>query len=103
MEKEKQARLQAAGWRVGTPQEFLNLTEVDEIFIEIKLALATTLKQHRIHQQLSQVAAARRLHSSQSRLAKMEQADKSVSVDLLIRSILKLGGTRERVAEALRG
>jgi predicted XRE-type DNA-binding protein len=50
---------------------------------------------------LSQVEAAQRLHSSQSRVAKMEAADRSVSVDLLLRSLLRLGGTRERMVAAL--
>lgn len=101
MDKAKQTKLEAAGWVVGTPKEFLNLSNEDETFIEIKVALAVTLRQRRIEQHLSQVTAAKRLHSSQSRVAKMELADKSVSLDLLIRSILGLGGTREMLAAAL--
>jgi predicted transcriptional regulator len=85
MDKEKQAKLEAAGWVVGTP----------------KVALAATLRERRVGQHLSQVEAAKRLHSSQSRVAKMELADKTVTVDLLIRSILGLGGTREMVAAAI--
>ena len=101
MDKAKQAKLEAAGWVVGAPKEFLELSTEDEIFIEIRVALAAMLRQRRVEQQLSQVAAAKRLHSSQSRVAKMELADKSVSMDLLIRSILGLGGTREMVAAAI--
>lgn len=101
MEKSKQARLVAAGWAVSTPKEFLGLTEEEEVFIEVKLALANALKMQRVERHLSQVEAARRLHSSQSRVAKMEAADKSVSVDLILRSLLKLGGTRAEVAAAL--
>lgn len=101
MDKAKRAKLEAAGWAVGTPKEFLNLSTEDEAFIEMKVALAGTLRQRRVDQHLSQVAAAKRLQSSQSRVAKMELADKTVTVDLLIRSILKLGGTREMVAAAL--
>ena len=37
--------------------------------------------------------------SSQSRVAKMEAADASVSVDLLIRSLLKLGAARKDLAK----
>lgn len=101
MDKAKQAKLEAAGWAVGTPKAFLNLSNEDETFIEMKVALAAALRQSRVAQHLSQVAAAKRLQSSQSRVAKMELADKTVTVDLLIRSILKLGGTREMVAAAL--
>ena len=101
MDKGKRSKLDAAGWSVGTPKEFLNLSSEDEAFIEMKVALAATLRQRRVDQHLSQVAVAKRLRSSQSRVAKMELADKTVTVDLLIRSILKLGGTREMVAAAL--
>lgn len=45
----------------------------------------------------AKLEAAKRLHSSQSRVAKMEAADKSVSVGLLLRS----GGTRGMMAAAL--
>ena len=101
MDKLKRAKLEAAGWVVGTPKEFLNLSDEDEAFIEMKVALAATLRQQRAEQHLSQVAVAKLLQSSQSRVAKMELADKTVTVDLLIRSILKMGGTRETVVAAL--
>ena len=97
----ERAKLEAAGWTVGTPKDFLNLTTDEEIFIDMKVALAATLRKRRLYLHMSQVAAAKRLQSSQSRVAKMELADKTVTVDLLIRSILRLGGTREMVAAAL--
>jgi predicted XRE-type DNA-binding protein len=100
MDKTKRLKLEAAGWTVASPKEFLNLSEEDATFIEIKVALASALKTRRVDQHLSQTEAAKRLHSSQSRVAKMEAADRSVSVDLLLRSILKLGGTREMMATA---
>lgn len=101
MDKARRAKLEAAGWAVGTPTDFLNLSSEDEAFIDMKVALAATLRRLRMEQHLTQLAAANRLQSSQSRVAKMERADKTVTVDLLIRSILKLGGTRETVAAAL--
>jgi hypothetical protein len=101
MNKAKESKLVAAGWAVGTPVDFLHLSVDEEIFIDLKLALAATLRQRRLDQHLSQIAVAKRLQSSQSRVAKMELADKTVTVDLLIRSILRLGGTREMVAAAL--
>lgn len=101
MDKEKRAKLEAAGWAVGTPTGFLNLSAADEAFIDMKVVLAATLRKQRVEKHLSQVAAAKQLQSSQSRVAKMELADKTVTVDLLIRSILRLGGTREMVAAAL--
>lgn len=102
MDKAKRAKLEAAGWAVSTPKEFLGLSDEDAVFIEVKVALAAALRGLRVEQAMSQVDVARRLHSSQSRVAKMEAADKSVSVDLLLRSFLRMGGTRERMVAALR-
>ena len=103
MEKSKREKLEADGWVVSTTREFLALSDEDVAFIEVKLALAAALKAQRIEQSLSQVEAAKRLHSSQSRLAKMEAADPSVTVDLLMKSFLKLGGTRREMVAALGG
>jgi len=44
---------------------------------------------------------ARKLGSSQSRVAKMEAGDPSVTVDLLIRSLLTLGATTKTVARTI--
>ena len=101
MDKAKQDKLELAGWAVSTPKAFLKLSDEDAAFIEVKVALATALRALRQNQDLSQVQAAKRLHSSQSRVAKMEAADPSVSVDLLLRSFLRLGGTRETMVAAL--
>ena len=101
MDKHKQARLEAAGWAVSDTSDFLALTEEDAAFIEVKVALALALKGLRTGQALSQAEAAKRLHSSQSRVARMEVADRSVTVDLLLRSFLRLGGTRETLLTAL--
>jgi len=101
MDKAKQAKLEAAGWTVATPKAFLGLSEAEAAFIEVKVALAAVLRRQRTSCHLSQVEAAKQLHSSQSRVAKMEAADPSVSVDLLLRAILKLGGNRRALAEAL--
>jgi predicted XRE-type DNA-binding protein len=101
MDNTKRAKLEAAGWAVSTPKAFLELSDEDAAFIEVKVALAAALRALRTGQALSQVEAARRLHSSQSRVAKMEAADQSVSLDLLLRSFLRLGGTRKDMVAAL--
>jgi hypothetical protein len=102
MEKQKRARLKAAGWTVGTPREFLELSDEDAAFVEFKLALGKTLQALRKAQELSQLEVARRLRSSQSRVAKMEASDPSVSVDLLVRSLFRLGAQPDDIAKALR-
>lgn len=36
MEKRKRAKLRAAGWTVGTPREFLRLSDEEVAFVEFK-------------------------------------------------------------------
>lgn len=91
MNKEKKARLEAAGWRMVTVQEFLGLSDEEMAYIEIRLALSTQLKKRRAAKRISQARLASLLSSSQSRVAKMEAGDSSVSLDLLIRSLLATG------------
>ena len=67
----------------------------------MKRALSDKLKQERVKKNLSQVEFARMIASSQSRVAKMEAADSSVSIDLLLKSLLALGVPKEKVAQVL--
>ena len=99
MDKKKERELEAAGWRIGTPAEFLGLSEDEATFIEMKLSLAEGLRAIRLEESLTQDEVATLVGSSQSRVAKMEAADPSVTVDLLVRTLLRLGAGRERVAE----
>jgi len=91
MDRTKRRRLEAKGWKVGTTQEFLGLTPEESALIELKLQLAETVRHKRKSLKMTQIALARRLKSSQSRVAKIEAGDPSVSVDLLVRSLLALG------------
>jgi DNA-binding XRE family transcriptional regulator len=93
--------LEAAGWVTGDAKDFLELSDAEAAFIEMKLALAADLRARRIEKHLNQTQVARLIGSSQSRVAKMEAADPSVSVDLLIRSILKLGARRRDLAKVV--
>jgi predicted XRE-type DNA-binding protein len=103
MEPTKRHKLEAAGWKVGTVAEFLELTPEEEAIIEIRLSLSKSLKQLRKQQELSQQKLAENINSSQSRVAKMEASDPSVSIDLLIKSLLALGATRKDIATAIAG
>jgi hypothetical protein len=91
MRKGKKAKLEAAGWVVGSVKEFLGLSEADVVLIEMKLALSQSLRDRRKKQGLSQVQLAERLQSSQSRVAKMEAGDPSMSMDLLVVPSYNLG------------
>lgn len=93
MNATKKKKLEAAGFVVGGTQEFLGLTDDEMAYIEIKRSLSENLQTRRKQQKLTQVQAAKVLQTSQSRVAKMESADKSVSIDLLVRANLALGAT----------
>jgi predicted XRE-type DNA-binding protein len=103
MEPTKRQKLEAAGWKVGTVAEFLDLSPEEMEMIEIRLSLSKLLKQFRKQQELSQQKLAENINSSQSRVTKMEASDPSVSIDLLIKSLLSLGATREDIATAISG
>jgi DNA-binding XRE family transcriptional regulator len=98
MKRKKLEALQAAGWRVGTAEQFLDLSEAEAGLVEMKLALADGLRELRHEATLTQAEVAEIIGSSQSRVAKMEAADPSVSMDLLIRTLLRLGSSAEAVA-----
>lgn len=94
MKSEKRRKLESAGWRVGDAREFLDLTSDESAFVEIKLALARRVRELREEHNWTQAEFAKRVGSSQSRVAKMEAADPTVSVDLLVRSLLAAGADR---------
>jgi len=94
-------RLRARGWKVGTASEFLGLTEQESEIVEIRLALSRSVRARRAQQGLSQTDLASRLGSSQSRVAKLESADPTVSLDLLIRGLVALGASRRDIARAV--
>jgi DNA-binding XRE family transcriptional regulator len=101
MDARKRRRLEAAGWRVGSTADFLGLTEAESELIEMRRALSRSLKSRRIKRRVTQTVLAKQLRSSQSRVAKMEAGDPSVSLELLIRALLIVGASRKDVAAAL--
>jgi len=102
MQRSKESRLKAAGWRTGSVQEFLGLSDEEAAYVELKHQLAKELKELRRRNKLTQTRTAKLLESSQSRVAKMEAGDPSVSLDLLFRSLWKLGASSETLARAVR-
>ena len=98
MDKQKRERLESRGWSVGSVEDFLELTAEESAYIAMKLVLSENLKKKRLEKRLTQAELAKLLRSSQSRVAKMELGDSSVSLDLLIRSLLALGATTKDIA-----
>jgi hypothetical protein len=87
MDKTTKKKLEAAGWKTGSTQDFLELTDAEAAFVDMKLALAADLRSRRLERHLNQTQVARLIGSSQSRVAKMEAADPSVSVDLVAKAV----------------
>jgi ribosome-binding protein aMBF1 (putative translation factor) len=101
MNKTKRTRLEARGWGVGSAKDFLGLSPEESALVETRLALSQALRSKRIAHGLTQGELARRLKSSQSRVAKMEAGDKTVSVDLLVRALFSLGAKPRDIGRAL--
>ncbi len=101
MNAAKRKKLEAAGWRVGSAQEFLGLSEEESVIVSIKLALADAVKKQREKRRLTQTELAAIMCSSQSRIAEIEAGDPTVSLDLLVRAALAAGATKKDIAKAL--
>jgi len=97
----KRRRLEAKGWKVGNTPEFLRLSVEEAAYVDLKARLAIGLRERRRRRSLTQADLAKRLQSSQSRIAKMEAGDPSVSLDLLVRSLLILGTSRRELSRLI--
>jgi ribosome-binding protein aMBF1 (putative translation factor) len=100
MRAETKKKLEAAGFRVGDARQFLGLSKIEDTLVDLKLALADTLRAVRERQRLTQAQLAKRIRSSQSRVAKMEAGDTSVSLDLLMKTLLAAGAKRSELGKA---
>ena len=101
MKQTKRVRLERKDWKIGTTQQLLQLSDEEVAYIELKLALSDRLKSLREKKAITQIEMAKLISSSQSRVAKMEAGDPSVSIDLLVKALLALGATRRQIAGAM--
>ncbi len=101
MRATKRKKLEDRGWKTGSANDFLGLSPDEVAYIEMKLALSDSLKTRRLKNNMSQVELARAVKSSQSRIAKMEAGDPSVSIDLLMKSLLALGASPKELARTI--
>ena len=88
------------GWVEGSVQDLLDLSDSDMEYIETRRALARRVRALRQARGLTQTALAARLKTSQSRVAKMEAGDASVSLDLMLQTLFRLGLKRRELAKA---
>ena len=101
MHESKRKQLEAKGWKVSGVEEFLQLSPEEAAYVELRLKLSDGLREQRQQHNLTQVELAKRIKSSQSRVAKMEAGDPSISLDLLIRSLLALGVSDQDLARII--
>jgi DNA-binding XRE family transcriptional regulator len=101
MNKEKQKKLEKNGWKFGSTKEFLNLSDKESAYLELKIKLSSNLRKLRKEQNITQIELAKILKSSQSSVAKIETGDPSVSLDLIIRSLLALGTSKKDNAKTI--
>jgi|SRR5947209_3364003 len=92
MNAKKRAALEAAGFRLGDAEDFLDLNDEERALVELRVRLSRAVRQLREQESLTQQQLAARIRSSQSRVAKIEAADRGISLDLLFRSFFAVGG-----------
>jgi ribosome-binding protein aMBF1 (putative translation factor) len=92
MEQTKRRRLEKAGFRIGNAEDFLGLTSEERELVELRLAVSRAIRRFRQSGNLTQKELAARIHSSQSRVAKLEAGAADVSLDLLFRGLFAVGG-----------
>ncbi len=101
MKKAKRARLERKGWKVASAEDFLGLSTEEAAYVEMKLALSEKLKEQRRRKHITQAELAKMVRSSQSRVAKMEAGDPSVSIDLLVKSLFALGLSKKDLGRSI--
>lgn len=101
MDKLKKERLKKKGWKVGDVDEYLGLSPAEMAIVEMKAALAKALIAKRKACGETQVTAAILAKTSQSRYAKVEHADSSVSLELMIKMFFALGATKKELIRTL--
>lgn len=100
MKANKLERLQAKGWKAGNAEDFLELSEEENKLVNLKVSLIGAVKKTRIRNKLSQIELAQRMQSSQSRIAKLEAGDPSVSLDLIVRALIAGGASKRDIQAA---
>jgi DNA-binding XRE family transcriptional regulator len=103
MNASKNRNLESAGFKVGSVQEFLGLSDDEMALIDLKVRLIRMCRPARERSGITQDELATRIGSSQSRIAKMEAASPDVSLDLICKALLALGVSRQGIGKAIAG
>jgi DNA-binding XRE family transcriptional regulator len=92
MDKRKRQALEAAGWVFEDAEDFLELTPEERCLVELRVAISRDIRARREKQHMTQLQLAKKLKTSQPRVAKIEAGSSDVSLDLMFRSLFALGG-----------
>ncbi len=101
MDKTKKKAIENKGWKVGDIDQFLGLDSAEMAIVEMKMALAKTLLEKRKKSKITQINMAKLIGSSQSRVAKIEKGDSTVSIELMLKSLFSLGATKKEIAKVI--
>ncbi|MBO4435298.1 MAG: helix-turn-helix transcriptional regulator [Fibrobacter sp.] len=102
MDKAKKESLEKKGWKFGDVDEYLGLTPAEMVIVEMKAELAKALIKKRKKSGMSQTEASAKAQTSQSRYAKAEHSDSSVSLELMIKLFFSLGADKKELFKVLR-
>lgn len=103
LDQDKRARLGGKGWKVGSVEEFWELTPEETACVELKLALSQSVRENRRSRRLRLVEMAKLTNSSQPRVAKIETGEAAGSPDLLIRSLSDMRATTNELGRIIGG
>ncbi|MHB1556852.1 MAG: helix-turn-helix transcriptional regulator [Isosphaeraceae bacterium] len=95
MNSEKRRALEEAGFVFEDAEDFLELTAEERQLVELRVTVSRAVRDRRVSQKLTQQEVAARIHSSQSRVAKLESGSSDVSLDLMFKGFFALGGTMQ--------
>jgi len=86
-------------WTIGSLEEFLDLSEAEVRFIDLKIALGDAVREVRKAKRMSQTKLAARLETSQAQVARMERG--RTSVDGMLQALIALGETGQEIGAVL--
>lgn len=92
MRPEKRKALEAAGWKFGDAADFLAMTDEERQMLDLRVDAALAVRRLRVAMNMSQKELARRIHTSQPRIAKIEKAASDVTLDQILRAYAAAGG-----------
>src|SRR5262245_48478333 len=92
MQPKKRRALEAAGWKFGDAADFLGMTDEERQMLDLRVDAALAVRRQREAMKMSQQELARRIHTSQPRIVKIEKAANDVTLDQILRAYAAAGG-----------